>query len=216
MRTTRTLLPSLALILIAPAARADLFGITESQMYLQLMQIVETAQRQLEQAKKIYDVTSELYALSQSESTSLDRILNTELVDYMREKGWMVSGLDLMRDLADLDRQLAYLGDLLEQTDDPDTRAQLQAAIDLLKQQRAVLKLTQHTDKNLRKAATDLSERDSARITAENTAVLARQALAEQDRLNRQDAARKAAASDIRRFTRGAAKIYKNLDSEPR
>lgn len=206
----RKLLPSLLLVLSWPA-QADMFGFSESQMYVQLMQIVKTTKEQLEQAKKAYEVTSEIYALSKADSTSLDRILNTELVSMMRDRGWMVDGLNTLQDVADLDRQISYMSTLLAEAKDADTRDQIQYAIDLLKQQRAVLKLSAQADRNLGKAASDLSERESSRITAENTAILARHALAEQDRINRIEAQQKAGAADARRFTRDAAKLYRSM-----
>ena len=208
----RRLLPSLILLhaVIAPA-HADLFGIQESQTYIQLVQLLKVAQEQLEQAKKAYEVSSEIYLLSQSESQSLDRILNTQLVDIMREKGWMVDGLDALRGVADIDRQINYMMQLMADAKDAETREQLQYTIDLLRQQRTVMKLAAQTDKNLGKAVKDVDERESSRITAENTAILARQALAEQNRINQLAAQQKAAVSDQRRFAHDAAKLYRKL-----
>ena len=55
------------------------------------------------------------------------------------------------------------------------------------------------------------SARASSRITAENTAVLARAALAAQEARNREAAVKKASRSDEAAFTKGAARIYQEM-----
>ena len=208
-------MPRLSVLLIVLAfplvARADMFGASDAKMILQLTQMVKTLEDQLKVAKKAYDIGSDLYALSQGDLTSVDRVLNTELVALMKEKGWMLDGLTTLQTLSDVDRQLTALTGLLADAKDADTRERLQYALDLLKQQRTLLQLAEQTRKNLDKATTDLSARDSSRITAENTAVLARAALAAQEARNRDTAIEKAARSDEAAFTRGAARIYTDI-----
>ena len=199
-------------LLVFPlVARADMFGASDAKMILQLTQMVKTLEDQLKVAKKAYDIGSDLYELSQGDLTSVDRVLNTELVALMKEKGWMLDGLTTLQTLSDVDRQLTALTGLLADAKDADTRQRVQYAMDLLKQQRTLLQLAEQTRKNLDKATTDLSARDSSRITAENTAVLARAALAAQEARNRDTAIEKAARSDEAAFTRGAARIYTDI-----
>jgi len=200
-----------ALLVLPLVARADMFGASDAKMILQLTQMVKTLEDQLKVAKKAYDIGSELYELSQGDLTSVDRVLNTELVALMKEKGWMLDGLTTLQTLSDVDRQLTALTGLLADAKDADTRQRVQYAVDLLKQQRTLLQLAEQTRKNLDKATTDLSARDSSRITAENTAVLARAALAAQEARNRDTAIENAARSDEAAFTRGAARIYTDI-----
>ncbi len=208
-------MPRLSVVVVLLAfplvARADMFGASDAKMILQLTQMVKTLEDQLKVAKKAYDIGSDLYELSQGDLTSVDRVLNTELVALMKEKGWMLDGLNTLQTLSDVDRQLTTLTGLLADAKDADTRQRVQYAMDLLKQQRTLLQLAEQTRKNLDKATTDLSARDSSRITAENTAVLARAALAAQEARNRDTAIQKAARSDEAAFTRGAARIYTEI-----
>jgi hypothetical protein len=192
-------------------ARADVFGASDAKMIVQLTQMVKTLEEQLKVVKRTYDIGADLYELSQGDLTSVDRVLNTELVALMKEKGWMLDGLTTLQTLSDVDRQLTTLTGLLADAKDADTRQRVQTAMDLLKQQRTLVQLAAQTRKNLDKATTDLSARDSSRITAENTAVLARAALAAQEARNRDTAIEKAARSDEAAFTRGAARIYTDI-----
>ena len=192
-------------------AQADMFGASESKMILQLTQMVKTVKEQLKLATKAYDVGIDLYDLSQGDATSVDRILNTELVALMREKGWMLDGLTTLQDLGQVNQQITYMTGLIADTRDADTQQRLRYAMDLLKQQRTLIQLSKQTQKNLQKATTDLSARASSRITAENTAVLARVALAAQEARNREEAVKKASRSDEAAFTKGAARIYTEM-----
>jgi hypothetical protein len=186
-------------------AHADLFGASDSKMILQLTQMVNTLKEQLKLATKTYDVGVDLYDLSQGDVTSVDRVLNTELVALMREKGWMLDGLTTLQDLSAVNQQITYMAGLIADTRDADTQQRLRYAMDLLKQQRTLIQLSKQTTKNL------LSARASSRITAENTAVLARAALAAQEARNRTDAVKKASRSDEAAFTKGAARIYTEM-----
>ena len=192
-------------------AQADMFGASESKMILQLTQMVKTVKEQLKLATKAYDVGIDLYDLSQGDVTSVDRVLNTELVALMREKGWMLDGLTTLQDLGQVNQQITYMTGLIADTRDADTQQRLRYAMDLLKQQRTLIQLSKQTTKNLQKATTDLSARASSRITAENTAVLARVALAAQEARNREEAVKKASRSDEAAFTKGAARIYTEM-----
>ena len=192
-------------------AQADVFGASESKMILQLTQMVKTVKEQLKLATKAYDVGIDLYDLSQGDVTSVDRVLNTELVALMREKGWMLDGLTTLQDLGAVNQQITYMTGLIADTRDADTQQRLRYAMDLLKQQRTLIQLSKQTTKNLQKATTDLSARASSRITAENTAVLARAALAAQEARNREEAVKKASRSDEAAFTKGAARIYTEM-----
>ena len=192
-------------------AHADVFGASDSKMILQLTQMVNTLKAQLKLATKTYDVGVDLYALSQGDATSVDRILNTELVALMREKGWMLDGLTTLQNLNDVNQQITYMAGLIADARDAETQQRLRYAMDLLKQQRTLIQLSAQTNKNLQKATTDLSARASSRITAENTAVLARAALAAQEARNRADAVKKASRSDEAAFTQGAARIYQEM-----
>jgi hypothetical protein len=202
----------LVIVLMFPLlAHGDLFGASDAKMIVQLTQMVKTLEEQLKVVKRTYDIGADLYELSQGDLTSVDRVLNTELVALMKEKGWMLDGLTTLQTLSDVDRQLTTLTALLADAKDADTRQRLRYAMDLLKQQRTLIQLSAQTRKNLQKATTDLSARDSSRITAENTAVLARAALAAQEARNRDTAIEKAARSDEAAFTRGAARIYTDI-----
>ena len=192
-------------------AQADMFGASESKMILQLTQMVKTVKEQLKLATKAYDVGIDLYDLSQGNVTSVDRVLNTELVALMREKGWMLDGLTTLQDLGQVNQQITTMTGLIADTRDADTQQRLRYAMDLLKQQRTLIQLSKQTQKNLQKATTDLSARASSRITAENTAVLARVALAAQEARNREEAVKKASRSDEAAFTQGAARIYTEM-----
>ena len=196
------------LLSLPVVAHADVFGASDSKMILQLTQMVNTLKAQLKLATKTYDVGVDLYALSQGDATSVDRILNTELVALMREKGWMLDGLTTLQNLNDVNQQITYMAGLIADAKDADTQQRLRYAMDLLKQQRTLIQLSAQTNKNLQKATTDLSARASSRITAENTAVLARAALAAQEARNREAAVKKASRSDEAAFTKGAARIY--------
>ena len=195
-------------------AHADVFGASESKMILQLTQMVNTLKAQLKLATKTYDVGVDLYALSQGDATSVDRILNTELVALMREQGWMLDGLTTLQNLNDVNQQITYMAGLIADAKDADTQQRLRYAMDLLKQQRTLIQLSAQTNKNLQKATTDLSARASSRITAENTAVLARAALAAQEARNREAAIKKASRSDEAAFTKGAARIYQEMGQQ--
>ena len=102
------------LLLVVPlAARADFFGASDAKMILQLTQMVKTLEEQLKTAKKAYDIGTDLYELSQGDVTSVDRVLNTDLVALMKEKGWMLDGLNTLQTLSDVDRQVTYLSGLM-------------------------------------------------------------------------------------------------------
>jgi len=202
----------LFVLLVLPiVAHADVFGASDSKMILQLTQMVNTLKEQLKLATKTYDVGIDLYDLSQGDATSVDRILNTELVALMREKGWMLDGLTTLQDLSAVNQQITHMTGLIADTRDAETQQRLRYAMDLLKQQRTLIQLSAQTNKNLQKATTDLSARASSRITAENTAVLARAALAAQEARNREAAVKKASRSDEAAFTQGAARIYTEM-----
>ena len=202
------------LLVLPVVAHADVFGASDSKMILQLTQMVNTLKAQLKLATKTYDVGVDLYALSQGDATSVDRILNTELVALMREKGWMLDGLTTLQNLNDVNQQITYMAGLIADARDADTQQRLRYAMDLLKQQRTLIQLSAQTNKNLQKATTDLSARASSRITAENTAVLARAALAAQEARNREAAVKKASRSDEAAFTKGAARIYTEMGKQ--
>jgi len=202
------------LLSLPVAAHADLFGAADSQMIVQLTQMVNTLKEQLKLATKTYDIGADLYDLSQGDATSVDRVLNTELVALMREKGWMLDGLTTLQNLSDVNQQMAYMAGLIADAKDADTQQRLRYAMDLLKQQRTLIQLSSQTTKNLQKATTDLSARASSRITAENTAVLARAALAAQEARNRAEAVQKASRSDEAAFTKGAARIYTEMGKQ--
>ncbi len=201
----------LVLLSLPVVTHADIFGAADSKMILQLTQIYNSIKEQLKVATKAYDVGVDLYDLSQGDVTSVDRILNTELVSLMKEKGWMLDGLTTLKDLAQINQQITYMTGLIANAKDAGTRQRLRYAMDLLKQQRTLIQLSKQTNKNLQKATTDLSERDSSRITAENTAVLARAALAAQEARNRADAVKKASRSEEVSFTQGAGRIYTEM-----
>ncbi len=97
------------LLALPVVAHADVFGASDSKMILQLTQMVNTLKAQLKLVSKTYDVGVELYALSQGDATSVDRILNTELVALMREKGWMLDGLTTLQNLSDVNQQITYM-----------------------------------------------------------------------------------------------------------
>ena len=202
------------LLVLPGVAHADVFGASDSKMILQLTQMVNTLKEQLKLATKTYDVGVDLYDLSQGDATSVDRILNTELVALMREKGWMLDGLTTLQDLSAVNQQITYMTGLIADTKDAETQQRLRYAMDLLKQQRTLIQLSAQTNKNLQKATTDLSARASSRITAENTAVLARAALAAQEARNREAAVKKASRSDEAAFTQGAARIYQEMGKQ--
>ena len=205
----------LFVLLVLPiVAHADVFGASDSKMILQLTQMVNTLKEQLKLATKTYDVGIDLYDLSQGDATSVDRILNTELVALMREKGWMLDGLTTLQDLSAVNQQITHMTGLIADTRDAETQQRLRYAMDLLKQQRTLIQLSAQTNKNLQKATTDLSARASSRITAENTAVLARAALAAQEARNREAAVKKASRSDEAAFTQGAARIYTDMGKQ--
>ncbi len=199
------------LLTLPVVAHADVFGASDSKMILQLTQMVNTLKAQLKLASKTYDVGVELYALSQEGATSADRILNTELVALMREHGWMLDGLTTLQNLNAVNQQITHMAGLIADAKDAETQQRLRYALDLLKQQRTLIQLSAQTHKNLHKATTDLSTRASSRITAENTAVLARAALAAQEARNREAAVKKASRSDEAAFTQGAARIYQDM-----
>ena len=192
-------------------AHADFFGASDSKMILQLTQIYNSIKEQLKVATKAYDVGADLYELSQGDVTSVDRVLNTELVALMKEKGWMLDGITTLKDLAQINQQITYMTGLIANAKGAGTRQRLRYAMDLLKQQRTLVQLSRQTNKNLQKATTDLSARDSSRITAENTAVLARAALAAQEERNRVEAVKKASRSEEVSFTQGAGRIYTEM-----
>ena len=199
------------LLSLPVVTHADIFGASESKMILQLTQIYNSIKEQLKVATKAYDVGVDLYDLSQGDVTSVDRILNTELVSLMKEKGWMLDGITTLKDLAQINQQITYMTGLIANAKDAGTRQRLRYAMDLLKQQRTLIQLSKQTNKNLQKATTDLSARDSSRITAENTAVLARAALSAQEARNRADAVKKASRSEEISFTQGAGRIYTEM-----
>ncbi len=201
----------LVLLSLPAVTQADIFGASESKMVLQLTQIYNSMKEQLKVVSKAYDVGVDLYDLSQGDVTSVDRILNTKLVGLMREKGWMLDGLTTLQDLNKIRQQITYMSGLIASAKDSETRQRLRYAMDLLKQQRTLIQLSKQTSKNLRKATTDLSARDSSRITAENTAVLARAALSSQEARNRADAVKKASRSEEVSFTQDAGRIYSEM-----
>lgn len=205
MRRLRTI----AILCLWPTlAQADLFGASDVKIVAQLTQMLTTLEDQLKTLKRTYDVGQDLYALTRGDITSLDRVLNTELVGLMREKGWLVEGLDGLEDLNAIAQQIGRLQRLLAEAKDADTRDQLQAALDLLKQQRTLVQLSDQARKNLERATHDINTREASRITAENTAVLARAALAAQAARDEQTLVRKASRSDEAAFAAGAARIY--------
>ena len=57
-----------ALLLVPAVARADLFGVSDSKMIVQLTQMVNTLQAQLNTLQKTYDVGRELYDLAQRDN----------------------------------------------------------------------------------------------------------------------------------------------------
>ena len=203
----------LALLLGTPImTHADSLGIADSKMIMQLAELYNTMLAQLEVVKKQYDIGRELYDLSRADATSIDRLLDTRLVGMMKQKGWLVDGLDPLQDVVTLNRQIRHLVELMAQIKDEAEQRRLQAIIDLLKQDRTMLQLAGQTERNLGKSATDVSTRESSRITAENTAILARTAVAAQQERNRQLAARKSAQSDEQRITAGVAQIYQQVE----
>ena len=203
----------LALLLGTPImTHADSLGIADSKMIMQLAELYNTMLAQLEVVKKQYDIGRELYDLSRADATSIDRLLDTRLVGMMKQKGWLVDGLDPLQDVVTLNRQIRHLVELMAQIKDEAEQRRLQAIIDLLKQDRTMLQLAGQTERNLGKSATDVSTRESSRITAENTAILARTAIAAQQERNRQLAARKSAQSDEQRITAGVAQIYQQVE----
>ena len=202
----------LLVVLSLPAVTfADVFGAADSKMILQLTQMFNTMKKQLEVATRAYDVGSDLYLLQQGDVTSINRVLNTELVTLMEEKGWMLDGLTTMRDLGQINQQITYMTGMMANAKDAETRQRMGYAVDLLKQQRTLVQLSAQTNKNMKKSTTDLSARDSSRITAENSAVLARTALAAQESRNQLEAIKKVSRSDEASFTRGAGRIYTEM-----
>ena len=179
-------------------------------MIVQLTQMVNTLQAQLNTLQRTYDVSLELYDLAQRDVTSLDRVLNTELVALMREQGWLVEGIGSLQSLNAIQQQIAHLQRLAGEAKDAETREQIRYALELLKQQRTLVQLADQANQNIQRATTDISQRESARLTAENTAVLARAALAAQATRDQAAATRKAARGDEAAFAAGAARIYRN------
>jgi len=201
----------LVLLSLPTVTLADVLGAADSKMIAQLTQMFNTMKKQLEVAKRTYDVGADLYLLQQGDVTSINRVLNTELVTLMEEKGWLLDGLTSMRDLGQINQQITYMTGMMANAKDAETRQRLGYAMDLLEQQRTLVQLSAQTNKNLKKSTQDLSARDSSRITAENTAVLARTALAAQESRNRSEAVKKASRSDEASFARGAGRIYSEM-----